>query len=233
LTLFYGLISIGIAYACLYWALISVSASMTMVTLALVPLLTLLFAAIHRIEPFRWRGLLGAVIALAGILLGLSGQLGGGAPLSRILALAGGAACIAEGSVLYKRIPKANPVATNALSVSVGAGLLVLVSLIAGEAWVLPSSVSTWGAFLYLILVGSVLLFYLYLYVLGRWTASATSYSFLLFPLSTIIIATLLTDEAITPLFILGGLLVSLGVWIGTAAGPPEKAVPSHAHSNQ
>ena len=43
--------------------------------------------------------------------------------------------------------------------------------------------------FAYLVLIGSVVLFYLYLYVLARWTASATAYSFLLFPVVTVLIA--------------------------------------------
>ena len=230
-TIFYGLLSIGLSYAFLYWALILVSASMTMVTLALVPLLTFFFAVIHRTEPFRWRGLLGALIALAGIMFGLSGPLGEGVPLERLLALVAGAACIAESSVLFKRIPPTHPVATNAVAVSSGAVFLAVVSLFAGEAWVIPDNPPSWAYFLYLVVVGSVLLFYLYLYVLSRWTASATSYSFLLFPVSTVIIATLLIGEVITPLFILGGALVLLGVWFGTIAGGERLKEPEAAAS--
>jgi len=42
----------------------TVPAGMAQVILALTPLLTLLFAVLHGLETFRWRGLVGALIAL-------------------------------------------------------------------------------------------------------------------------------------------------------------------------
>ncbi len=59
------------------------------------------------------------------------------------------------------------------------------------------------------------MLFYLYLYVLQRWTASATSYSFLLFPVWTILLASWLTDEVLSPRFLLGGVFLLFGVLAG------------------
>jgi len=132
------------------------------------------------------------------------------------LAVLAGAACIAEGTVLFKLFPRSDPWATNTISTTTGALLLVLVSLLAGESWSLPISSGTWTAVVYLATAGSVILFYLYLFVLIRWTATATSYAFLLFPVATVVIAAWLTGETITPRFILGGLIVLLGVWLGT-----------------
>jgi drug/metabolite transporter (DMT)-like permease len=117
--------------------------------------------------------------------------------------------------VLYKRLPRSHPVATNAVAVSSGALLLLVLSLLTGETWTLPGTTSAVMAVSYLVLVGSVVLFYLYLYVLSRWTASATSYAFLLFPVATIIIASWLAGETISAMFIAGGVLVMLGVWLG------------------
>jgi drug/metabolite transporter (DMT)-like permease len=214
-TILYGLLSVGLSYSFLYWGLLDVPPGMTMVILALVPLMTFFFALLHGLEPFRWRGLLGALVAFAGILLGVGGQLGSGVALVSVLALVAGAACIAEGSVVYKLFPPSHPVVTNALATTTGTAFLFIVSLVAGEAWSLPSTAATWASFFYLVLIGSVLLFYLYLVVLGRWTASATSYSFMLFPISTVVLSWLITGEQITTSFLFGGLLVLVGVWIG------------------
>lgn len=211
----YGALSIGLSYAFIYWALLTVSASLTMVVLALGPLLTFFLALAHGQETFRWQGLVGALVAFAGILIGVGDQIGLSLPLLPLLALLGGAAAIAEGSVIYKSYPKGNPLAVNAIALSTGALMLLLLSAITGEAWSLPATSSTWLAFSYLVLVGSVMLFYLFLYVLDRWTASATSYSFLLFPIATIITAAWLLDEVITPRFLLGGAIVLVGVWVG------------------
>jgi drug/metabolite transporter (DMT)-like permease len=215
-----GLLTVGGSYAFLYWALLRVQAGFTMIVLALVPLLTLIFAVLHGLETFKWRGLVGAFIAFAGIILSISGGLGGEIPILSLLALIAAGVCLAEGTVVYKYFPKSHPVATNAVSVSIGAALLFALSFLVGERWILPTASNTWTAFLYLSLIGSVLLFYLYLFVLSNWTASATSYSFLLFPVSATLIGAWLAGEDITLMFILGGVFVMAGVYLGAIYRP-------------
>ncbi len=219
-SLIYGVLGVGASYALLYWALLEIQAGLAMVVLSLGPLLTFLFSTTHRLEPFKWRGLAGALVALGGISLAVSEELGASVPLLSLLALVLGAASIAEASVLYKLFPKSDPLATNGIATTAGSIILFLVSLLAGESWALPTTPATWAAFMYLIVIGSVFLFYLYLFVLTRWTATATSYSFLLFPVATIIISSWLTDEAVTLRFAAGGLLVLFGVWIGALRQP-------------
>jgi drug/metabolite transporter (DMT)-like permease len=231
-AMIFGLFSIGLSYAFLYWGLLQVQAGLSMVVLAFTPLMTLFLAIAHGLEKFRWRGLAGALIALSGILIGVSGALGGEIPLLSLLAIAAGALCISEGNVLYKLFPKSHPMATNAVAVSTGAVLLLTLSLITGEEWVLPATTNALAAVTYLVFIGSVVLFYLYLFVLSRWTASATAYSFLLFPIATVIIAAWLAGEAIRVSFLIGGAIVLVGVWLGAVSGPKreqaatEKKVP-------
>lgn len=210
-----GILSVGFSYAFLYWGLLRVQANLSMVVLALVPLFTFFFAIAHSLERFRWRGLIGAIIALVGILIGIGGGLNDTIPIPSLLALVAGAACLAEGSVIYKHFPKSHPVSTNTVSVTTGTVVLFILSLVVGEQWVLPATVDTWTAFMYLVLPGTVFLFYLYLLVLTRWTASATTYSFLLFPVATMFIASWLADEVITFLFVIGSIIVLAGVYLG------------------
>lgn len=219
-VLIYGILTIGISYALLYWALLFIPASVTMVIGALNPLFTFFFALVHKQETFRWRGLIGGLVAFIGILFGIGNQIGGSLPLLPVLAVMVGFAAVSEGSVLYKSFPKSSPLVVNAISLSVGTLLLLLVSIFAGEAWSLPTTQNTWIAYAYLVLGGSVGLFYLYLFVLGRWTASATSYTFLLFPVATILIASWLAGEVITPRFLVGTAIVLVGVWLGAIANP-------------
>ena len=219
----YGGLGFGVSYAFLYWALLSATATLTMVLLALGPLLTFFLAWVHGLEALRWRGLFGALVAFGGILLAVGDQIGSSLPILPLMAILAAAVAIAESSVLYKSYPKGDPLAVNAVALSIAALILLSLSLLVGEAWSLPGSAPTWIAFAYLVLVGSVLVFYLFLYVLDRWTASATSYSFLLFPVGTILIASWLTDEVITPRFLLGGSIVLLGVWVGALAQPRKR----------
>ena len=69
-ALLYGLLSQGAAYVGIYWGLVRAPAGLLGALLAFVPLMTLFFAAAHGLEKLHWRGLIGAVIATAGVLLG-------------------------------------------------------------------------------------------------------------------------------------------------------------------
>jgi len=110
-----------------------------MIVLALGPLMTFFFAFGHGLERFRWPGLMGAVIALLGIVIGVGGA-STRAPLVPVLAIAAGAAAIGEAAVLLKRSPGTDPVVTNAIALGTGAALLAVISLVARERWILPLS---------------------------------------------------------------------------------------------
>lgn len=230
-ALIYGALTIGISYAFLYWALVFIPASLAIVFLTLGPLLTFLFAWAHGQESFRWRGLIGALVAFAGILVGLGTEIGSTIPLLPLLALVAGVAVGSEGTVLYKSFPSGNPLVVNAIALSIGAIILLLISLFAGETWSLPETQATWIAYGYLVLGGSVLMFYSFLYVLERWTASATAYSLLLIPIATVVLAAWLLDERVSIRFLVGSVIVLVGVWFGAIAQP--KRVKSRGESEQ
>ena len=88
-------------------------------------------------------------------------------------------------------------------------------SFVAGEDHALPSSPSVWVAVTFLAVIGSPLLFILYVYVLNHWTASAASYQFVLFPPVTIVLGALVAGESVTGGLLLGLPLVLAGVYVG------------------
>jgi drug/metabolite transporter (DMT)-like permease len=114
--------------------------------------------------------------------------------------------------------PRADPIATNAVGMLTGAAMLLPLSLVVGEHWVLPMQDDTRLALAYLIVAGSLAVFWLFLYVLRRWDASVVSFEFLLIPLATIPFSALLTHELITPIMLLGGALILAGVYVGVLA---------------
>ena len=105
-----------------------------------------------------------------------------------------------------------------------GAAMLAGVAVVTGEAVVVPTRPETWLAMAYLIGPGSVAVFVLVLYVLARWTASATSYAFLLFPLVAIVFGGILLGEPVQPTFLLGGAIVVAGVYLGAVHRPRDRA---------
>jgi drug/metabolite transporter (DMT)-like permease len=215
-SIVYGLLNFGVSYAMAYWGLQIAPAALAMIVLALVPLLTLGLAVVHGLERLTAQGVAGSLVALAGIAVVFGEQLAADPDL--LLPMLGffvGAVAIAESNVVVKRLPRSHPVVNNSLAMGVGATLLLAVSLIAGEPQALPSSAGGLTALGYLVLVGSIGLFMLFLYVIERWTASATSYTLLLMPLVTLAGAALLLGEEVSVVAVLGGVLVVLGVYVG------------------
>ena len=217
----YGILSFLVAYAFFYWGSQEVPAGLGGTIMAAVPLLTVLLAAGHRLERLRPRGVLGAVVALAGIAVMSSGALSGDVSLVSVLAVVVAAAAAAESGIVLKLLPSAHPVMTNAIGMSVGAVLLLTLSLITGESWGLPESPSVWGAITYLA-IASPFLFMLVIYVIQRWTATGASYQFVLFPIVSVIGGAVLLNEEVTFSLLLGAPLVLAGVYIGALSGSEE-----------
>ena len=224
-TVVYGLVGFTLFYALMYWALVRVTAGMATVVLAVVPLVTLLLAGAQRLERLTVRPLLGSLLALAGILWITIGPDGGELPIPGLLAMLAAAVCVGESVIIGKRLSGNHPVITNAVAMPVGTIPLVLISAVAGEQWKWPSQGEARLALLYLVTLGSVGLFVLVLLVVRHWTASASSYMFVLFPIVTMLLGVWLADEPITSRGVIGALLVMAGVWFG-ALSPSARATP-------
>jgi drug/metabolite transporter (DMT)-like permease len=219
-ALIFGALQFGVSYALIYWSLLQVQAGLFQVVFAVVPILTFVFALAHRQETFQWRILVGGLLAVGGIALVFRDQLNANVPLLSLLAIVLAAACVAESVVLFKTFPHTHPLTTNALAMATGAAILFAMSWLWREAPRLPSLPATWIALLYLILLGSIGTFVLALYVLSHWTASATSYQLVLLPIVTVLFASWLAHETVTVAFLVGGMLVLAGVYIGAIAPP-------------
>ncbi len=211
----YGAIGFAASYGFVYQGLRELSAGTTQVLIALTPLLTFGLAIAHRQERFHIQGLAGALIALAGVTIVVVDQLSIDIPPGALVLVILGAVCIAETGVIVKWIPRSDPFATNAVAMLTGATLLLGLSVVSSEVRVLPAEPATWIAIGYLVVFGSVVMFALYLFALQRWTASAVSYTTLLLPLVTLSAGAAIADERVSPLLLVGGAIVLVGVYVG------------------
>ncbi|HEV8670090.1 MAG TPA: EamA family transporter [Candidatus Limnocylindria bacterium] len=230
----YGALNFGLGYALAYYGLQDAPAGTGAVVLATVPLFTLVLVALHGLERFRVRGLAGGIIALAGIALVFREQLSASVPLLSLLAILGNALVAAESGVIAKGLPRMHPIATNAVGMFVGALFVLALSFAVGETRALPHTATTWAVIAYLSVIGSIGLFGLFLVMLRRWTASASSYALVVMPLVAVALGALLRGETITPIFLVGGVLVALGVYVGALSGaiiPGSRAVPGPTRS--
>lgn len=227
----YGVLAFAAMYGLAYWGMLQVSAGMASVLFATIPLLTLLFAIVIGLERFRWRGLAGAAVVLAGIGLAFQEQVRADVAPLFLLAVFAAAVCGALSGIVVKRFPQTHPLSLNAVAMAIGASLLFIVSLIAAEARALPSLTPTWIALGWLV-GSSIVGFVLMVWLIARWTASAVSYSTVLMPLVTVSAAAALAGEGVTPIFLAGSGLVLLGVYLGALAAPTT-SVPAAQRSDQ
>ncbi len=211
----YGAVGFAASYGFAYLGLRETPAGTASVLIALTPLFTFGLAIVQGQERFRLQGLVGALIALAGVAIVFADQVSANVPVGSLLLLVLGTLCIAETGVIVKRIPRSDPFATNAVAMLTGAAILFVLSLLSSEPQALPSQPATWASVAYLVVFGSVVMFALYVFTLERWTASAVSYITLLLPLVTVSLAAVLTGERITLPLIAGGAVILAGVYVG------------------
>lgn len=213
----YGILGIGAGYAFLYYALVRLHAGTVAVIVASVPLFTLAIAVIFGQERFSFNRIAGGVLAIAGIAI-LRG-FGGDFVLSYFVAAILGAISIAASSVVAKAYPTVHPLNMNAIGVTAGTLLLAVSSLIFGEQWMLPRENTTLIAIGWLVIAGSVGLFQLWLFVINRWTASATAYSATGMPVIAALLGIIILDQPVTAEVLIGGVFVITAVYVGVIAG--------------
>ena len=219
-SLLFGAFNFAAAFGLAYVGFVRIQAGLGQTLLALVPLATLLLAVLERQEGLRLRAVGGALIALAGIAIMTRAPVGDAAPLPSLLALVGSAFCFGQAAVLVRRFPKVHPVTMNAVAMATGAAILVVGSLIVGESIEVPRRPATWIALAYVVVVGSVVVFLLYLVILRHWAATRASYTFVVIPLVTVLLSAWLDRERMSAGLVVGGLLVLVGVYVGALVAP-------------
>jgi drug/metabolite transporter (DMT)-like permease len=216
-AMIYGILGIGAGYAFLYYALVRLHAGTVAVIVASVPLFTLAIAVLFSQERFSFNRIAGGILAIAGIVI--LGGFGGDFVLSYFVAAVLGAISIAASSVVAKAFPNVHPLNMNAIGTAAGTVLLAISSLIFGERWMLPREGTTFIVVGWLVIAGSVGLFQLWLFVIKRWTASATAYSATGMPVIAALLGIVILDQPITTEVLVGGALVIVAVYVGAIAG--------------
>jgi drug/metabolite transporter (DMT)-like permease len=210
----YGLLAFGLSYGLLYLGMQEVPAGVAAVVMAAGPLLTLFFARAHRMETLHVRAVVGAGVAFLGSALMFLQPRDSDFSWFSLAAVCIAACTAAESVVIAKRCGPQHPVVMNLVAMTAGAVLLLAASALKGENWALPKEPATIAASCYLV-VSSVLLFMLVLVVIRRWTASASSYVFVMMPPVALALGWIIGGENITIATVLGGIVVLVGVYTG------------------
>ncbi|WP_214415555.1 EamA family transporter [Sphaerisporangium fuscum] len=190
-----------------------ISTGLAALLVASVPLWLVIFRMVARDRPHLLT-LAGVLIGFCGVAgLSLSGGGGRGSAFGIVITLAGSLSWSA-GSFLPGRIPMPeNPFVASTVEMLVGGAGLFVVGTVSGERLHL-ASISTGSALAlaYLVLVGSLVGFTSYIWLLGKAPISLVSTYAYVNPVVAVLLGVLVLSEQVTPPVIAGGLVIVVGV---------------------
>jgi drug/metabolite transporter (DMT)-like permease len=212
-----GLLSFTVNYGLLFWGEQHISSGLAAVLQATIPSFGLIFAHFYVVgEKMKWERALGALIALGGVAIICARVLHvqGAMPLRGGLAIIIGAAATAYANVLIKaRRPNFAPATMAGWQMIFG-----LIPLLALGLWwdgnplAFHWTLRALGCLLYLALVGSVLAFLLFYWLMPRIAVTNLLTIALITPPLAIAFGWIAAGETLSPWALVGAFFVLLGV---------------------
>ncbi|MBP2708485.1 EamA family transporter [Microbispora sp. RL4-1S] len=209
-----------------------ISSGLAALLVASVPLWLVVFRTVVRDRPraATLAGVLVGFVGVAGLTLrgGVSGQAGG------IATLLAASVSWTLGSFLSPRIPMPrNPFAASTIEMAVGGVGLLLLGDVTGEHLRLAAvSGRSWTALAYLILVGSLIGFTSYVWLLGHAPISLVSTYAYVNPIVAVVLGMIVLSEPLTGSMLAGGALIVAGVALVVSTERRRGAPPSPAPEN-
>jgi len=210
-----GLFAYGISYALVYMAEMYINSAMTAVLFASFPLfVALLSLKILKDEKVRASAWIGLVIGFIGIVVISydSLQTSQYLFLGAIMALAASFAAAYATVLIRKTIKGENIVVTLAIQMTMGLIPLVLAAIIFEDIRDFQIVPETVGSILYLAILGTVLAFFFYYWLLARTKAVVVSLITFVAPIVSILIGVVGFSETLSEGVIVGSGLILFGV---------------------
>lgn len=194
----------------------TVASGIAALLVAMVPLWVVVLRALTGDRP-RSRTVIGVLIGFVGltILIVPSGD-AGTTTVGGILLIIGASLSWSIGSLLAGRVAvPANPFVTTFYEMLAGGSVLVLIGLVAGETKDVDFgaiSGRSWLALAYLVLMGSVVAFSAYVWLLHHAPISLVATYAYVNPVIAVLLGALILNEPITAAVVAGGAVIVLGV---------------------
>jgi drug/metabolite transporter (DMT)-like permease len=204
----------------------TVPSGLASLLIATVPLWMLgMDAGMNRMR-LGWKPLLGLLVGLGGVGL-LSGSMSGSVSVAGVVTCLCAAVSWALGTVLSRRVPMpGNPMLGSAMEMITAGAVLLCASAVSGEAGSFRAqavSGRSWLAFAYLIAIGSLVGFSAYVVAVRLLpTATVATYAYVN-PVIAVLLGTTLLGERLSPLMLLGGVLI-VGAVVLVAVRPRSPA---------
>ena len=91
-------------------------------------------------------------------------------------------------------------------------------SLLAGESHALPVGLTAWLPILYLTVMGSIVAFVIFAWLVNRWKVTRISFIAVIVPVAALIMGAIFRGERLGPTDLVGALLIFGGLALGIAS---------------
>jgi putative membrane protein PagO len=219
LSLFLGLVHFALPYVLVYWGEQYISSGLTAVLYSTMPICVALLARVLIGDRLTFRKTIGILVGFAGVWVifsasmsfgGHDAAVGMGAILISVL-------CASLSSVVVKKYAsRYDPFVMLALPFTIG-GLLVSVLAVAVEGSnPLQFDALTWITIVYLAVLGSVVAFSFYFWIIKRIDVTVLSYQTFVIPVFAVLIGWIFLKETVTIRVIAGAALILAGIALAT-----------------
>jgi putative membrane protein PagO len=217
-----GVLVFWLDYAAVYWAETRISSGLTAILFSTMPLMTSLLSAYWtRSEALSGRKIVGILVGVLGTALlfwpherlGLQQALG-------MLAALGASLCAAINLLTMKRHGRhADPFVLNFFGMGLGTMCLFAMSAAVERGSAVVWSRSNVLALFYLSIVGSVIAFWAYYYLIKKMDATIVSLSTLIIPIVALALGRVFLHETVTPMAVAGIATILAGVAVAIMPG--------------
>ncbi|MDP1659907.1 MAG: drug/metabolite exporter YedA [Methylotenera sp.] len=198
----------------------TVSSSVAALSIATAPIWMAIFSSIwgHKITSKEW---LGIAVGLVGIvLLNVGGSLYGELASAMLLIFA--AASWSFGSVWSKRLDMPGGLMASAAQMLAGGLALLIVSALQGETWPQTISQKSWGAMLFLVVLGSLATYSAYQYLLKTVRPLVASSNTFVNPIVAFIVGIWFANEHVTTTEFIALGVILVGVFLVLSSSNKE-----------
>lgn len=194
----------------------TVSSSVAALSIATAPIWMAIFSSIwgHKITAKEWMGIAVGFVGI--VLLNLGGSLHGDFVSAFLLIFA--AASWSFGSVWGKRLAMPQGLMASAAQMLVGGVALLLVSAVQGETWPQTISLKSWGALLFLVVLGSLVAYSAYQYLLKTVRPLVASSNTFVNPVVAFAVGIWLANEHVTTIEVIALGVILVGVFLVLSA---------------
>ena len=198
----------------------TVSSSVAALAIATAPIWMAIFSSIwgHKINAREWLGIAVGFVGIA--LLNIGGSLHGDFVSAFLLIFA--AASWSLGSVLGKHIAMPSGLMAAASQMLVGGMVMLAASALRGETWPAQISAKSWGALGFLVVLGSLVAYSAYMYLLKTVRPLVASSNTFVNPIVAFVVGIWFANETVTSTEYAALAVILMGVFLVLSASGEE-----------